>query len=216
MRRRRGAHILVMAKAPRAGLVKTRLCPPLTPAEAAAVAEAALRDTLAAVAASSAERWIIALDGQVGPWLPPGFEIIEQCQGSLDVRLAHAWHEAGGQGVQIGMDTPQVTPDLLNGALAELARPDVDSVLGAAEDGGWWIIGLRRPSPEVFRGIPMSARDTGACQHARLRDLGLRVSTLPVLRDVDTIDDALHHAEFHPHTRTARVVRSLVRVTTPV
>src|SRR5438105_10641512 len=108
MRRRLSAHILVMAKAPRAGLVKTRLCPPLTPAEAAAVAGAALRDTLAAVAASNAERWIIALDGPVGPWLPPGFEIIEQCQGSLDMRLAHAWHEAGGPGVQIGMDTPQV------------------------------------------------------------------------------------------------------------
>src|SRR5436190_1635035 len=107
MRRRRGAHVLVMAKAPRSGLVKTRLCPPFTPAEAAAVAEAALRDTLAAVAASGADRRIIALDGPVGPWLPPGFEIIEQCQGSLDLRLAHAWAQADGPGVQIGMDTPQ-------------------------------------------------------------------------------------------------------------
>jgi hypothetical protein len=204
-----------MAKAPRAGLVKSRLCPPFTPAEAAAIAEAALRDTLDAVAASNADRRIIALDGPVGPWLPPGFEIIEQRDGSLDMRLAHAWHQAGGPGVQIGMDTPQLTPHLLNSALAELARPNVDSVLGQAEDGGWWIIGLRRPAPEVFRDVPMSTPHTGARQHARLRDLGLRVSTLPALRDLDTIDDALHHAKFHPHTRAARVVRSLVRLATP-
>jgi hypothetical protein len=205
-----------MAKAPRAGLVKTRLCPPFTPAQAAAVADAALRDTLAAVAASNADRRIIALDGPIGPWLPAGFEIIEQRQGSLDVRLAHAWEQADGPGVQIGMDTPQVTPDLLNDALAELARPNIDSVLGTADDGGWWIIGLRRPSRDVFRGVPMSAPDTGSRQHARLRTLGLRVSSLPVLRDLDTIDDALHHAEFHPNTRTAHVVRALVSPTTSV
>jgi uncharacterized protein len=201
---------LVMAKAPRPGLVKTRLCPPFTPAEAAAVAEAALRDTLAAVAACGADRRIIALDGPVGTWLPSGFEVIEQCQGSFDVRLAHAWDQAGGPGVQIGMDTPQVTPAVLHHALDELARPNVDSVLGEAVDGGWWIIGLRRPSPDVFHGVPMSTSDTGARQLARLRTLGLRVSRLPQLRDLDSIDDALHHADAHPHTRTANVVRSLV------
>ncbi|HEV3225497.1 MAG TPA: DUF2064 domain-containing protein [Acidimicrobiales bacterium] len=214
MRRRRGVHVMVMAKAPRAGLVKTRLCPPFTPAEAAAVAEAAVRDTLAAVAATGADRRIIALDGPVGPWLPSGFEIIEQCQGTLDVRLAHAWDQAGGPGVQIGMDTPQVTPDLLHHALGELARPDVDSVLGDACDGGWWIIGLRRPSADVFLDVPMSAPDTGARQHARLRTLGLRVSSLPTLRDLDSIEDALHHAEIHPHTRTANVLRSIASSTT--
>ncbi|MEO5678521.1 MAG: glycosyltransferase, partial [Acidimicrobiales bacterium] len=69
---------LVLAKEPVAGRVKTRLCPPLTPAEAAAVAEAALADTLAAVARCGADRLVVALDGAPGPWLPAGFEVIPQ------------------------------------------------------------------------------------------------------------------------------------------
>ncbi|MFN2507027.1 MAG: DUF2064 domain-containing protein, partial [Acidimicrobiales bacterium] len=99
-----------MVKAPVAGQVKTRLCPPCTPAEAAALAAAALADTLAAVAACGATRRILALSGEPGPWLPPAFEVVAQCEGGLDRRLAHAWAVAGGPGVQIGMDTPQVTP----------------------------------------------------------------------------------------------------------
>ena len=70
------AHVLVMAKAPVPGRVKTRLCPPCTPDEAAAITEAALADTLAAVARCGAGRRIIALDGAPGPWLPARFEVI--------------------------------------------------------------------------------------------------------------------------------------------
>ena len=84
-------HVLVVAKSPVAGRVKTRLCPPCTPAEAAALAEAALADTLTAAAACGAARRLVALDGPAGPWLPEGFEVFAQCQGGLDRRLAHAW-----------------------------------------------------------------------------------------------------------------------------
>ncbi|HEY2637380.1 MAG TPA: glycosyltransferase, partial [Solirubrobacteraceae bacterium] len=80
-----------MAKAPVAGLVKTRLCPPLSPEEAAAVAEAALADTLAAVGACRADRKIIALDGRPGPWLPEGFDVVPQTGRGLALRLANAW-----------------------------------------------------------------------------------------------------------------------------
>lgn len=203
-------HVLVLAKAPRPGRVKTRLCPPLSPHEAAAIAEAALCDTLEAVAGSDADRRIVALDGPAGPWLPPGFEVIPQCEGGFDVRLAHAWTRAGGPGLQIGMDTPQMTAALLNESLETLASPRVDSVLGRAADGGWWAIGLRHPSPEVFLDVPMSVAETGAHQHARLRALGFGVEWLPTLHDLDTIDDATHHAEHHPDTRTARLVRTLL------
>lgn len=181
------SHVLVMAKAPVAGRVKTRLCPPCTPAEAAAIAEAALADTLDAVAACGAGRRIVALDGAPGPWLPPGFEVIPQVDGGLDRRLAAAWAMAGGAGVQIGMDTPQVTPALLDDALGSLGL--TDAALGLAVDGGWWAIGLRRPDRRVFAGIPMSTAETGAAQRARLRQLGLTVSDLPALVDLDTADD---------------------------
>ena len=180
-------HVLVMAKAPVAGRVKTRLCPPWTPAEAAAMAEAALADTLDAVSACGAGRRIVALDGAPAAWLPPGFEVIPQVDGGFDRRLAAAWSAAGGAGVQIGMDTPQVTPALLDRALASLA--DTSAALGLAVDGGWWAIGLRRPDPRVFLGVPMSTAQTGAAQHARLRALGLSVTTLPALVDLDTVAD---------------------------
>src|SRR5215213_8649771 len=94
----RPVHVLVVAKAPEPGRSKTRLCPPCSPQEAAAIAEAALADTLEAVAACGVDRRVLALDGPPGPWLPPGFEVIPQVSGSLDVRLCEAWMTAGGPG----------------------------------------------------------------------------------------------------------------------
>jgi glycosyltransferase A (GT-A) superfamily protein (DUF2064 family) len=194
-----------MAKAPVAGRVKTRLCPPCTPAEAAEIAEAALADTLAAVAACGARRRIVALDGAPGPWLPPGFEVIPQVDGGFDRRLAAAWSAAGGAGVQIGMDTPQVTPALLDQALASL--DDTSAALGLAVDGGWWAIGLRRPDARVFLGIPTSTAATGAAQLARLGELGLSVTTLPALADLDTAADLPAVTESGTAIRTAAQAR---------
>jgi rSAM/selenodomain-associated transferase 1 len=176
-----------MAKAPVAGRVKTRLCPPCTPAEAAEIAEAALADTLDAVSRCRADRRIVALDGAPGPWLPPGFDVVPQCTGPFDARLTAAWAATAGPTVQIGMDTPQVTPGLLDDALATLdART---AALGPAADGGWWAIGLRRPDARIFAGIPMSTDRTGADQLTRLRSLGHDVALLPTLVDLDRIDD---------------------------
>jgi hypothetical protein len=202
---------IVMAKAPVPGRVKTRLCPPCTPEEAALVAEAALIDTLFAALSSSAERVVLALDGEPGPWLPPGVDVIRQRGAGFDERLVAAWCDVGGPALQIGMDTPQVTPAHLDLARAALDAPGADAVLGPAVDGGWWCIGLRRADPAVFRGIPMSRPDTGARQMARLRELGLRTATLPGLRDVDTIADARAVAELAPDTRFAAAVRGVVR-----
>src|ERR1700739_3286033 len=101
-------HVLVMAKAPVAGRAKNRLCPPLSLEEGARVAEGAPADTLEAVARCGAGRRILALDGPPGDWIPSGFELIAQRGGSLDRRLAAAWSDAAGPGLQIGMDTPQL------------------------------------------------------------------------------------------------------------
>ncbi|HEX7277657.1 MAG TPA: DUF2064 domain-containing protein [Acidimicrobiales bacterium] len=196
-------HVLVMAKSPVPGRVKTRLCPPCTPVEAAAVAEAARADTLEAVAACGAGRRILALDGAPGPWLPPGFEVVSQCRGTFNRRLTHAWATAGGPGVQIGMDTPQVTAADLDHALAAL--DGCDAALGHAADGGWWALALRRSGPDVFRGLPMSTERTGRAQEARLRALGLSVALLPTLVDLDTAADFLAVVAAGPATRTARL-----------
>ncbi len=188
---------LVVAKAPVPGEVKTRLCPPLSPVEAAAVAEAALVDTLEAVSRCGAGRLVLALDGAPGPWLPPRFEVVPQRGGGLDERLAAAWQDAGGPGVQVGMDTPQLRAEDLDLALALL--DDHDAALGPAEDGGWWAVALRRPDPAAFLGVPMSTAHTGDAQHARLSELGLRVAALPMMRDIDDIDDLYAIAAAHPH-----------------
>jgi len=138
---------------------------------------------------------------------------VPQCAGGLDDRLAGAWAVAGGPGVQIGMDTPQVTAGLLDGALDALGT--ADAALGHAADGGWWAIGLRRPDPAVFRGVPMSTARTGAAQHARLRSLGLDVAVLPPLVDLDTVADLTPVTEAGPDTRTATLARRLGLVPVP-
>jgi len=199
---------LVMAKEPQPGRVKTRLCPPCTPEEAAMVARAALADTLDVVAACGASRRIIALDGSPGEWLPPGFEVIPQRGDGLAARLAAAWADAGGRGIQIGMDTPQVSAVELDALLGMVAPGE--AVLGPAVDGGWWVIGLAGVDPAaVFEGVPMSTPLTGALQRRRLRSLGLAVHRARALRDIDTVADLTEVAVEVPGSRTAAVAASL-------
>ncbi|MEU9284816.1 DUF2064 domain-containing protein [Streptomyces sp. NPDC048275] len=195
--------LLVIAKEPVPGRVKTRLTPPFTPSEAAALAEAALADTLRTVAATPAARHVLVLDGTPGPWLPPGFDVVRQCTGGLDERLAAAFAGCDGPALLIGMDTPQVTPKLLTVDFA-----DCDAYFGPAEDGGFWALGLAEPDPALLRGVPMSTPVTGAVQRERLVRAGLRVRDLPRLRDVDTAADAHAVAALAPHgTFAARLAR---------
>ena len=196
-----------MAKAPLTGLVKTRLCPPFTHEQAAAYAEAALVDTLDAVAACGAEEKVLALDGPPGPWLPRGFRVVPQRGNTFNERLANAWADAGGAGVQIGMDTPQVNATTLDSALALVAPGQ--AVLGPAADGGWWAIGLPAPDPAAFEGVPMSRPDTGALQRKHLESLGYAVHDLGLLIDVDDIDDAHAVAALAPTLRSSHVLRTI-------
>lgn len=203
-----GWHLLVLAKAPVAGRVKTRLSPPLSAAQAGDVAAAALADTLEAVAASGADRRILALDGAPGEWLPSGFTVIPQRGRTLNQRLAAAWTAAGGPGLQIGMDTPQVTPELLDGCYESTTTATAS--LGRAEDGGWWALGLSGAwDVDVFAGVPMSDPTTGMAQLAALHRHGHEVRELPVLRDIDRIDDLEAVAALAPTLRVARAWQQL-------
>ena len=209
-----GPHVLVMAKSPVAGAVKTRLCPPCSAQEAAVVAEAALADTLDAVAACGAARKVVALAGAIGPWLPAGLEVIPQRGTTFAARLANAWADAGGAGVQIGMDTPQVGPEELDALVAQLDGGSVPrAVLGPAVDGGWWAIGLPALAEgghgAVFEGVAMSTTHTGEDQEQRLRRLGFDVSLAGLRRDIDTAADLAEVAGEIPNSRTAAVARRL-------
>ena len=149
-----GWQVVIMAKSPRAGAVKTRLCPPLTFGQAAELAAASLADTLAAALDSGAQRCVISLDGPVGPWLEPGFDVVRQRNGDFGTRLAGAvvdvWLECQLPMLVVGMDTPQLAPTLLDRAAGKLMTGGCDAVLGPAEDGGFWVIGTRRPVDGMF------------------------------------------------------------------
>ncbi|MFC5752876.1 TIGR04282 family arsenosugar biosynthesis glycosyltransferase [Actinomadura rugatobispora] len=203
------ADLVVIAKEPVPGRVKTRLTPGYTAEEAALLAEAALADTLATVARTPAGARILALRGSPGPWLPPGVRVIPQRGDGLDERLAHAFDDAyeGRPIVLIGMDTPQVTTALLERAGRALEHRG--AVFGPAEDGGFWLLGLARPDAALLRGVPMSRPGTGRAQLDRLRAAGLTVAELPRLTDVDTAADAARVAALAPHGRFAAAVRAV-------
>jgi rSAM/selenodomain-associated transferase 1 len=204
------SQLLVIAKAPVPGRVKTRLCPPCTPRQAAQLAAAALADTLATVRATRTDRRVLALAGVLDP-PPRGFDLVPQCGGGLAERLASAFADTAQPGTVtflIGMDTPQLPVGLITAALRRLAT--ADAVLGPALDGGWWGLGLRDPRhAEVLRGVPTSTSETGERTVAALTGRGLHVALLPPLRDVDTMADAAAVARAAPRSRFATTLARL-------
>ncbi|MFB9803442.1 TIGR04282 family arsenosugar biosynthesis glycosyltransferase [Streptomonospora salina] len=200
--------MLVIAKEPVPGRVKTRLAPACTAQEAADVAAAALADTLDTALAAPVRRRVLVLSGAPGPWLPErGFEVVGQAPGGLDERLAAAFAACSGPTLLIGMDTPQATPAVLGPALAADAWHRADAWFGPAEDGGFWALGMAEPDPRLLRGVPMSTDRTGAIQRERLVRAGLRVGDLPALVDADTPEAAARVARAAPGSRFAAAWR---------
>ncbi|RAS71158.1 hypothetical protein C8D87_1011459 [Lentzea atacamensis] len=205
--------LLVMAKSPVPGQVKTRLCPPLTPEEAADVAAASLLDTLSAALATPGAVPVVALAGSVRRDdvrdALAECVVIPQRGWTFADRLVHAHADVARFGLpvlQIGMDTPQVTPSLLE-SCAEFE----EAALGFALDGGWWALGLRDPlRAEVLRDVPMSRTDTGVRTLTAL--LGMKVRTLPILSDVDTMVDARAVAAQVPGGRFAATLTEIAAV----
>ncbi|GAA1226811.1 DUF2064 domain-containing protein [Prauserella halophila] len=210
--------VLVVAKAPVAGVAKTRLAASVGGLAAARIAAASLLDTLDAALRTPATRTAVALTGEMGPAEARSdlAELLGRCDvfGQRGVgfaeRLAAAHADVrerypGAPVVQIGMDSPQITPDLLAAALSQLDT--ADAALGPAADGGWWALALRDPGhAAVLSGVPMSTADTARATREALAARGLEVSPLPVLSDVDTEDDARAVALTVPAGRFARAV----------
>ena len=143
--------LVVLAKAPQPGLSKTRLCPPLSSHEAADLAEIALIATLQAVMSTPGCEPMLVLEGPVGSWTP-SIEVLPQRGITLGERLTAAFDDAHGPALVVGMDTPQVTPELLTEGLNHLRRPDLDAVFGPTTDGGYWAVGLKKAPSRSVRG----------------------------------------------------------------
>lgn len=202
--------LVVIAKEPRPGHVKTRLVPPLTHEQAADVAGAALGDTLRAVAAVPARELLVAFDGDPSRWVPDGWRVTPQPAGALDARLVAAFRAAGpGPAVLVGMDTPQVRAE----QIAAFDPSSYDACLGPASDGGYWAIGFADPgqAAAAIADVPMSTDRTGAEQLHRLCSMGLRVQVLDELTDVDTIEAAHVVARLTPGSAFAAAFTKAVR-----
>lgn len=208
------SRVLVVAKAPVAGRVKTRLGAEIGMATAAEVAAAALLDTLAACREGfGPDRCLLSLSGDFADAVRgdeltravEGWSVARQRGSTFAERLANAHTDLppGGPVVQIGMDTPHVTPALLHRAVDDLDQHD--AVLGPADDGGWWALVLRVPSAaSALHDVPMSTSTTYVDTRDALIARGLRVGATASLCDVDTVADAEAVADAAPATEFAR------------
>ncbi len=212
--------LLVVAKAPVPGRAKTRLAATVGDQLAAEIAAAALLDTLEAVAAAPVATRVVAITGELEAAadgteirrMLASFEVIGQRGSDFGDRLANAHADAaavdGHPVLQIGMDTPQVTADLLGDCARRLAESS--AVLGFARDGGWWALGVHTPAlAECLRDVPMSQPNTGALTLKALRGNGADVALLDESVDFDLADDvAAVRAVCRPGSRFARVTRA--------
>jgi uncharacterized protein len=189
--------LIVLAKAPAAGVTKTRLCPHLTPEEAAQFAAASLIDTLA-VARSvpgcllrlahppGAEEPLAAL---LGDNLPPAFAVPPGDVGTaMCYAIECALDHRATQVALIGSDLPSLPPAHIAAAFARLDE-GADIVLGPAEDGGYYLIAATAPHPDLFTGIPWSTNAVYAATVARVAAHTLMLATLPTWYDIDDMAD---------------------------
>ena len=209
-----GPTVLVVAKAPVAGVAKTRVANEVGDAAAANLAAAALLDTLGS-AVDSGLRVVVALTGDIRQAARTNelrralaaLVVVPQVGASFGARLARAHLDADdGHGVvQVGMDTPQLGAEDLSEAADRMV--DHPSVLGPAADGGWWLLGVRHGSgASALAEIEMSTPDTG--EHTRAV-LPQPTALLRILRDVDTWADAGAVAAEIPNSRFAAAVRAV-------
>jgi rSAM/selenodomain-associated transferase 1 len=205
----------LIAKVPEAGRVKTRLCPPLTPSEAAELAAAMLTDTLASAGSSGADPWCV-YDGDerlLTGHLRLPVSLLRQTCGGLEARLAAAQAELFAHGYDrvllVGADCPSVSSVYLRQAIDALF--DVDLVLGPAFDGGYTLIGTNAPSPALFDGVLMST------DHVLIETLGravqqrLQVRLLAWRYDLDTVGDLV---EAHASGQLAHATATLAALDT--
>lgn len=215
------AALIVFARAPVPGRVKTRLARRLSMEERLALHCAFLNDTLEMAAGVAGADKYLALDKIIGSEslaIPPGFKIIEQRGEGLGERLHRAFEQLFGSGyrrvIAIGSDSPTLPPSFLEEALGCLAEFEV--VIGPARDGGYYLIGCSRLEPGLFERIPWGSRRVLGTTLDRIKKLGLSYSLLPQWHDIDRWRDLIELAsEFKAGIcasaarQTERVLRAL-------
>lgn len=185
---RHEATVCVFAKPPRPGLVKTRLAAAVGDTHAAALARAFYEDTWSAATSLPWAKAVLATtEPAAGEWLGAArAPTWPQGRGDLGDRLERVLRRAlrdSPAALAIGTDTPGLPPRLFSQARSALR--DADAVLGPCEDGGFYLVGLRRCPPGLLRGLPWSAPETFTRALSRLRERGLRTAVIAPWFDVD-------------------------------
>jgi len=182
--------LIVFLKAPRPGTVKTRVAQTAGPERACEIYRRLVVSVLDAVQSFTSVQLRFAPDDaaeEIKPWLRDGWTAQPQGPGDLGERMHRAFDSAFADNAErvvlIGSDTPEVRSSDVRSAWQELQAHDL--VVGPATDGGYWLIGLRAPQPELFRGISWSSEQVLGQTLARAQSLGLRVQLLRILADVD-------------------------------
>ena len=206
--------LIVVAKRPAPGGTKTRLSPPLTPELASQLYECFLLDTLEQMRWVKDTQKVIAYFGEPGYFhgLAPDFQLIQQQGADLGTRLDHAltaYLSLGYQRVVImDSDSPTLPPVHLSGSFGALAD-GADVVLGPCEDGGYYLIGMKKPNPRLLREVHMSTPTVAKETIALAKEEGLNLVCLPAWYDVDDLPsltrlliDFEENRQFEPvHTR---------------
>lgn len=184
--------LIVVAKRPAPGKTKTRLSPPLTPELASRLYECFLRDTLDQMRKVKDAQKVIAYfdEPEYFRKLAPDFLLIQQEGADLGARLDHAlsaFLKLGYQRVVImDSDSPTLPPAYLSQAFHALAD-GADVVLGPCEDGGYYLIGIKKPAPRLLREVPMSTPTVAMETIALAEEEGLKLVSLPAWYDVDDV-----------------------------
>ncbi len=191
------AALIIFAKAPIEGYVKTRLCPPLTPDEAASLHGSLVLDVLDRCQSLRGIDCILAgAPTREHPFfaaMKTRFKIPvwEQVGDDLGARMAQAFQSALGSSYQsaiiIGTDIPGITAPLIT--MASKSLQDHDMVIGPTVDGGYYLVGLRAPAPELFENIPWSTDTVFSLTQEKAKAIDLSLKILPKLRDLDTVED---------------------------
>jgi uncharacterized protein len=190
--------ILIMTKAPQAGLVKTRLRPLLSDGQCAELSKCFLSDTVQK-AHHVTSTVIVAYytdhdDGSIFDYLTEDTTCIKQTGNNLGERLTAAVEFAisngGGPIVVVGTDSPTLPCEILRGSLQHLTDPATDLVLGGTDDGGYYLIGVKKPQSEIFKEIPWGSSEVYSATLDRAKKAGITgIVEMPRWFDVDTPED---------------------------
>ena len=204
--------VVMMAKAPVPFQVKTRLCPELSPHQAAELSRLFIQDMAEEMREISRRRASFALAytprdavHHFAAVLPASVPMFPQPEGELGERMAGIFERAFAEGYQqvivVGSDLPDLSRVIVERALEALEQPERDLVLGPTPDGGYYLIGLKRRVPEIFHDIPWSTGEVLERTLEKARGAGLSIAFVERWDDIDTYGDLVRFLKSHEARR---------------